>query len=103
MATRAAHGIDLTAACGSGEAATVAGLLLDIGSPITLNSANYTIDLVDGGTDESAIRAIGSFTNGNAGGQLPNVNQLNPQNPILPRRNRTQLRRLSLQRRGDLG
>ena len=63
-------------------AATLAASLVDGGSPITLNSANFLIDLVGGGTEESEIRAIGSFTNGNAGGQLPTINWLDPNEPI---------------------
>ena len=74
--------ITVTPAAGPGDATNFANVLVDAGSAITVNSATFLIDVVGGGTAQSEVRAIGLFANGNAGGQLPAINQLDPQNPV---------------------
>lgn len=73
----------MTPVASSGEALSlVEDVLRNTCMPITVNSASFMIDSVGGGTVQSDLRSIGTFCNGNEGGELPTINRLDPQTSI---------------------
>ena len=56
--------------------------MVDPLAPLTVGAASFNIDTTLGGTSPSNLRAIGSFINGNATGQLPAANQPTVGGPI---------------------